>query len=340
MQVPDGYEFFFLPDDSAAAGTQIELREPSLTPQPVESIAADVTVNHKSVAHGAPLKGVFRDGAQKGYVFGGILAGKYWDCEYDYHFTLVKGGWKGSYYSKAVSATLYTASADSRCKALEAIPGWTPITDYRPIDIGCDVEHGFEWFRVYWASRNLGATSEDPDDADLTFGDYYAWGETEPKTEYTWQNYMWSTSEGLYTGDSNGLEPGVNLLASDDDVAHVALGGIWRMPGTADWARLCEFANFNWTWSGSGYVVTCKKSGYDGPDGPSLFIPVCGYWGITWEGSEQVQAVIGAYSDGYYWSSQRDFDKRKALYAAISGNFNTYSNINRCYGLSVRPVTD
>ena len=41
---------------------------------------------------------------------------------------------------------------------------------------------------VYWATCNIGADS--PSD----FGDFYAWGETEPKSRYVWENYTYGDS--------------------------------------------------------------------------------------------------------------------------------------------------
>ena len=41
---------------------------------------------------------------------------------------------------------------------------------------------------VNWATCNVGA--DKPED----YGDYFAWGETEPKSEYTWENYKYRHS--------------------------------------------------------------------------------------------------------------------------------------------------
>ena len=49
----------------------------------------------------------------------------------------------------------------------------TPKDDPRAVDLGLSVK---------WAICNIGA--ENPED----FGDYFAWGETSPKSEYTEEN--------------------------------------------------------------------------------------------------------------------------------------------------------
>ena len=91
------------------------------------------------------------------------------------------------------------------------------------VDIGLSVK---------WANANLGAAS--PED----YGDYYAWGETTPKVDYTWKTYKWckgsETSLTKYnTSPEYGTIDNKTQLDPEDDVAHVKLGGTWRMP-TAD----------------------------------------------------------------------------------------------------------
>jgi uncharacterized protein len=305
FQVAEGYVSFFVPDTEASAATESELRNQHLTPQGIVSIAADGTITHTSIAHGAPLKGFFREGEQKGYIFGGVLSEDVRNVKTDYNFTLVKGGWKGSYYGCSVPATLYTGSADNRSVTLASPSAWTPITDYKPVDVGCDVEYSFQKFRVYWASRNLGATSDDPADEEATYGNYYAWGETIPKTDY---------SSATYSG-------------TDDDAARAALGGIWRMPKGGEWERLTG-DQFKWEWNGKGYVVTSNVAGYDA----SLFIPAAGYY----KGNE----LLSKGSFSRYWSSTLTTTNNARVLASYDTSTPkvTY-DMSRYLGLSVRPVT-
>ena len=39
-----------------------------------------------------------------------------------------------------------------------------------------------------WATCNVGATTPEE------YGDYFAWGETEPKEVFTWDTYKWATA--------------------------------------------------------------------------------------------------------------------------------------------------
>lgn len=334
MKVPDGYVLFSVPDGSADAGTKTELREPNLTPRPVASIAADGSVKHKSVARGAPLKGCFRDGEQKGFIFGGIPANEVRNVPADYRFTLVKGGWKGEYYRTSVSATLYTDAPGSRSLALASPTAWTPVTGFLPVDIGCDVEVSGEPVRVYWSNRNLGATSDDPANIDATYGDYYSWGETSPKDTFWWKNYEWSNADSTavtkYSGSCTGWETGVNLLLPEDDASTAALGGTWHTPLTGDWAALGQETDFKWTGNSVGFVVTSKKDGYDGPEGPSLFIPNAGYYDHG--GQKEVDGTR-------YWTANRYNDDKKAYYVSVENQFSANVWQNRCYGLPIRPVT-
>ena len=314
MQVPAGYVQFLVEDAGADAATATELREPKLTPQGIVSIAAGGAIKHTSIAHGAPLKGfACDDGTQKGYVFGGILAADVRNVDTSYHFTLVKGGWKGDYYYRSVTTSLYRAGNSGRDLDLYPVSTWTSITDYKPIDLGCDLrvsDDPLEYQRVYWASRNLGATSDNPNDEEATYGNYYAWGETSPKTDY---------SSATYSG-------------TEDDAARAALGGIWRMPKGGEWEILTG-DQFKWGRKGEGYVVTSKVAGYDGADGPSLFIPAAGYY----DGIEH--KVKGFYSFRYWSSTGTTDDKARVL-----ASYDTYTpkvtyDMSRYLGLSVRPVT-
>ena len=72
-----------------------------------------------------------------------------------------------------------------------------------------------------WAACNLGA--ESPEE----YGDYYAWGETEPKDKYTWNTYKFGTKNNL---TKYNRKDGKTILDPEDDAAHVVLGGKWHIP--------------------------------------------------------------------------------------------------------------
>ncbi|MBR1487676.1 MAG: Ig-like domain-containing protein [Bacteroidales bacterium] len=184
---------------------------------------------------------------------------------------------------------------------------------------------------VKWASFNLGASKPEE------YGDYYAWGETEPKSKYDWETYKWAngakdklTKYCMVTSQwaGSGSPDNKFLLDPEDDVAHVKLGGRWRMPTSAEWQELRIKCTWTWTTSNgiSGREVT-------GPNGNSIFLPAAG----DWYGTSRYNA--GSY--GNYWSS--------SLYTSSSGyawgvyfySSDVYgSSSYRYFGQSVRPVSE
>gem|GEM_PF-480624 len=185
---------------------------------------------------------------------------------------------------------------------------------------------------VKWAEFNLGASSPEE------FGDYYAWGETETKSDYSWSTYSFGTSaDGPFskynTNSSYGTVDNKTVLEAEDDVVRVKLGKNWRMPTDVEWEELRT--NCNWTWVTDynetgicGRIVTSKITGN------SIFLPAAGH------GNGTLFNNVG--SCGYYWSSSIHTDYP---YGARSLYFDadwvtTTGLLRRCYGPSVRPVYD
>ncbi|MBR6964348.1 MAG: leucine-rich repeat domain-containing protein [Prevotella sp.] len=109
-----------------------------------------------------------------------------------------------------------------------------------------------------WACCNVGA--QKPED----FGGYYAWGETEEKESYTWENYIHcdGTSETVH-------DIGTNIAGTQYDVAHVKWGGRWQMPNEQEIIELID--NCTKTWKDYEGML------YTGPNGNKLFVPSMGY---------------------------------------------------------------
>jgi len=168
-----------------------------------------------------------------------------------------------------------------------------------------------------WAKCNLGASKPSE------YGDYYAWGETNPKANYSWDTYKFGTAKNLtkYNGTDGKI-----TLAPEDDAATAKLGAPWRMPTRHEINELLE--NCIWTWT-----TQDGKNGFNvkGPNGKIIFLPAAGHrkgselsnvgsWGYCWSGS-----LYTPYSD---YACSLYFD---------SGRFN-WGTYYRCYGFSVRPV--
>lgn len=250
------------------------------------------------------------------------------------------------------------------------IDGVTPLPE--AVDLG--LASG-----VKWASFNIGASKPEE------YGDYYTWGETityysslDPLVwakrdgtstilSYDWPYYIhtnmvnnsakltkycpedksnyWDT-----TTKPNGPDCEIRLLPSDD-VAHVKLGGKWRIPTLEDFKELLALEteaakdNSDYTWE--KWVFITDADGNEVIDangnvvrgiritrkstGATLFLPAAGYWSNT--------NLSNAGSRGYYWSS--------SLYTADpicawnvsfnSGNANRVDS-SRYFGKPVRPV--
>ena len=179
---------------------------------------------------------------------------------------------------------------------------------------------------VKWATCNVGA--ESPED----YGDYFAWGETQPKSTYNWSTYKWcngssSTLTKYNTSSSYGTVDNKTVLEAADDAATANWGGAWRMPTKAEQDELREQCTWTWTTQNDvkGYKVTSKSNGN------SIFLPAAGYRDV---GSRD---YVGSF--GYYWSSTLVTDNPNDAYYLYfnSGNVDWYINY-RYFGLSVRPV--
>ena len=191
------------------------------------------------------------------------------------------------------------------------------------------MENGYEWvdlgLSVKWATINVGATKPEE------YGDYFAWGETEPKNTYDWSTYKWcngsyDTQTKYCTKSIDGSVDNKTQLELSDDAAHVNWGGSWRMPTAVEFTELRE--NCTWTWTTqngvNGYKVT-------GTNGNSIFLPAAGYRGGS--------SLLDAGSYGYYWSSSLNtYGPSYAYNLRFYSSLVDWNDFGRCYGLSVRPV--
>ena len=175
-----------------------------------------------------------------------------------------------------------------------------------------------------WATCNVGASQPEE------YGDYFAWGEVEPKEVYDWSTYKWGNSnetQTKYCTDSNyGTVDNKTVLESADDAATANWGGAWRMPTYEELDEL--LTKCTWIVATMNGVDGCKVIG---PNGNSIFLPSAGYR----------QGGSSGGREGTYWSS--------SLYAAsnYANEINSRSDGTafwnfgpRCYGNSIRPVCE
>ena len=179
---------------------------------------------------------------------------------------------------------------------------------------------------LLWATYNIGANSPEE------YGDYFAWGETEPKSDYSWSTYKWcngtSVSQTKYCTDSSyGIVDNKTVLDSDDDAACANWGGNWRMPTEEELHEL--ETKCTWTWTSQSGVNGYKVVG---PNENSIFLPAAG-----WRHNSDLYDV-GLRS--YYWSSSLLTTYSIYAYSLFcSKSSSRYtSNYFRYEGYSVRPV--
>ena len=201
---------------------------------------------------------------------------------------------------------------------------FTNESQHEYVDLGLSVK---------WAICNVGASKPEE------YGDYYAWGETEPKEFYFWDTYKFCDGSyktlTKYTDSEcgkDGFSDNKSVLDPEDDVAHVKWGGNWRIPTKDELEEL----RTQCTWTSStlngvkGYTVTSKVDGYTDR---SIFMPATGMRIRQW--------TLSTDTIGRFWgnSIEIDDDSNEAVYLDFSfsrgpGRF----SIVRCFGQCVRPV--
>ena len=145
---------------------------------------------------------------------------------------------------------------------------WPAQEDEDYVDLG--LESG-----TLWATRNVGADSPEE------IGDFFAWGEVEPKEVYNWGSYAWAVLTKATvkltkynTKAANGYNGTVDdktELELEDDAAYVNYPN-GRMPSKAQLEELVAACTWEWTELNgvNGQLVT-------GPNGNTIFLPAGGY---------------------------------------------------------------
>ena len=149
-----------------------------------------------------------------------------------------------------------------------------------------------------WSTSLLGATNGDT--AESWYGNYYAWGEVETKSEYSWGTYKYANgSENKLTKYCNNAEYGnegytddLTQLVPGDDAATVT-NSAWRMPTETELKELFALPD-QWVTDYNG-VSGLNGRVFTGTNGNTLFIPAAGYR----FGSD----ILNASSNCYLWSS-------------------------------------
>ena len=238
--------------------------------------------------------------------------------------------------STSLETYMYSNHWSDYADRIQAIPS-VPVPVPEAVDLG--LPSG-----IKWASFNLGASAPEE------YGDYYAWGETEPyycsldplmwkegkESGYRWSSYKWSMGSDntltKYCTNSrygyNGFTDTKTVLDPEDDAAHVNLGGSWRMPTDAEWTELRN--NCTWTWTTingvSGIKITSTQTEYMNN---WIFLPAAGLavtLSFNYKGT-----------NGYYWSSSLSIDNPFNGWSVFIQDCRRIGD-DRFHGFSVRPV--
>lgn len=162
-----------------------------------------------------------------------------------------------------------------------------------------------------WATCNIGA------DRPENYGDYFAWGETSPKSEYTESNCLTMHKD---IGDDISGNPKY-------DAARYNWGDKWRMPTKVE----CDELQNQCTWK---KAILNGVNGFKvvGPNGSSIFLPAAGQ-----KGKETEEVGYG----GVYWTStimNADFRNSAECFHFLYEGGLAFSN-GRENGFSIRPVS-
>ena len=156
------------------------------------------------------------------------------------------------------------------------------------------------------------------------YGNYYAWGETQPKSVYSWDTCQYY-NDNLIEPDSY-IYIGSDIAGTSYDAATANWGAPWRMPSLEQIEELVNNTTSTWTTENGVYGQK-----FTGSNGDALFFPAAGY---RW-----FSDLDGAGSLGSYWSSTLYEDGPiRAYHLYFYSGRASWSYYIRDYGHSVRPV--
>ena len=225
------------------------------------------------------------------------------------------------------------------------------VTPDQKVDINMMLDMNGKRYHVIFAKSNL--TQTGLANSEYDYGDYFAWGATEPWYQSVTQNANSISSinnwkSGKETGYVIGTAPyytgtgtsyskynssdGLTYLKKIDDAAANIIGGEWQIPSKEVWQELIRQNGTNdiYTreWQSnysnniSGYKVTKSAE-------TSLFLPVTGnIINNAWDNK----------SEAHYLSNTGSLNEKNYRLYVSENIFNPNDNNNRFPGLPIRPV--
>ncbi len=242
--------------------------------------------------------------------------------------TTIQSGYTPYIYGTLAGSTISTNGYTMTCPSDMLQPGTSGWVNYPTASShtgwvsgsgGGSHEYVDLGLSVKWATCNVGASK--PED----YGDYFAWGETETNSVYSWSTYFDSVNGSSSNFDKYAKDK-KTVLDPEDDVAHDKWGANWRIPTKAEQDELRT--KCSWTWTTQNGVNGRMVSG---PNGKSIFLPAAG---ARLGGS---LSEVGSW--GYYWSSSLNSSDSGSAYHLNFGSGNVgWGSSSRYCGRYVRAV--
>lgn len=185
---------------------------------------------------------------------------------------------------------------------------------------------------VLWSSVNIGASSPEE------LGDFFAWGEVSPKSEYTPSNYLYANTiigNDITPSGWQGQSKFYSIIETEYDAATANMGNGWKMPTEEqcdELANECEWEDM--TFKGkSGFIVT-------GKNGNKIFIPECGYYVENEYRKDGARYWTGECRTDKYSDSGKSGAALSAYVSIIGLTKGTDQIFDGYYGMCIRPVKD
>jgi len=172
-----------------------------------------------------------------------------------------------------------------------------------------------------WACCNVGASMPEG------YGNYYAWGETQPKKTYNWNTYQYGYYKDGSRDYSHIEDIGKDIGGTTYDAATVNWGELWRTPTHEQFRELRESCSSVWTtYNGVNGLQ------FTGINGGTIFIPAAGHHNLA------ELADVG--STGFYLSSSLRITLEYWGFYFTKEIIDEDNWVLRCGGSTVRPVNN
>ena len=212
---------------------------------------------------------------------------------------------------------------------------------------------------LLWAKKNLGAETEKDAGLYFQFGDTQGYtadqvGDGEGLKAFSWADYKFSIDGSSSNLSKYNASDSKTTLDPEDDVAHVNMGGNWRMPTFDEYKELCLNTDIylvptegeeiqgtaqeqsgsitiNWVSQAEG-TLNGVKFYKKGDKQTYMFVPASG------ESCDGSVLLVGEYG-GLWSSSLVSSDVQDAWYFGFHAGYGDFINGYRYYGFPVRGVS-